>query len=299
MQWATLTAYITSMSLNARIAKFYNRSTQLWLDTWGEQMHHGYYGADGQQQVGHRQAQIDMIEALIQWGAPGLNQRNTPLRILDAGCGVGGSSRYLVHKYPGSSALGVTLSQVQAQEGSAFNEKSGLADQIEIIAKDVYLVTPEQDGQFDLIWSMESAEHMANKEGLFQNFKHLLNPGGTLLMATWCHRPTPPELASKEQQTLAQIQNLYHLPPLVSIPQLAMAAEAAGLQNIQSDDWSQAVFPFWGAVIKSGLDPRNWPGLIRSGVGTIKGAWAMRYMQRGFKMGSIRYGVLRAEKGEA
>ncbi|MEM7573655.1 MAG: methyltransferase domain-containing protein [Bacteroidota bacterium] len=285
------------MSLNSRIAQFYNRSTQLWLDTWGEQMHHGYYGPDGQQKVDHQQAQLDMIEALIQWGAPDLAERNQPLRILDAGCGVGGSSRYLVQKFPNSTALGATLSQVQAKAGKVFSEKAGLGQQIKLIAQDVYLINPEQHGTFDLIWSMESAEHMADKEGLFQNFNRLLKPGGKLLMATWCHRPTPPDLVTKEQQTLAQIQKLYHLPPLVSIPALATAAETAGLSAIRSDDWSQAVFPFWGAVIKSGLDPRNWPGLIRSGRGTIKGAWAMRYMQRGFKMGSIRYGILRAEKG--
>lgn len=284
------------MSLNSRIAQFYNRSTQLWLDTWGEQMHHGYYGADGQRKVDHFQAQLDMIQELQHWG---LDQPlAADIRILDAGCGVGGSSRHLVQQYGGARALGLTLSQVQASRGTDYNQKAGLGDRIELRPQDVYELDPAVDGQFDLIWSMESAEHMADKDGLFRLFNQLLKPGGILLMATWCHRPTPPELARREQQTLAQIQNLYHLPPLVSIPELASAAERAGLAEIRTDDWSQAVFPFWGAVIKSGLDPRNWPGLIRSGVGTIKGAWAMRYMQRGFKMGSIRYGVLRATKAK-
>ena len=53
--------------LNERIRAFYDQSTPLWLATWGEQMHHGYYGPDGRRPVDHRQAQLDMIEELLNW----------------------------------------------------------------------------------------------------------------------------------------------------------------------------------------------------------------------------------------
>ena len=258
-------------------------------------MHHGYYGPDGRAHVDHRQAQLDMIEALLEWG-------RAPLRVdrfLDAGCGVGGSSRYLAHKYAGAQGLGVTLSPIQAAEGTKFNARAGMAERLTIRAQDVYTLDPERDGTFDLIWSMESAEHMADKEGLFAAFNRLLKPGGRLLMATWCHRPEPPQLTTDDRRILNKICELYHLPPLVSIPELAAAAGRAGLENIETDDWSRAVYPFWGAVIKSGLDPRNWPGLIRSGIGTMRGAWAMRYMKRGFDTGAIAYGMLSATKGRA
>ena len=29
--------------LKSGIAKFYDESSQIWLDVWGEHMHHGYY----------------------------------------------------------------------------------------------------------------------------------------------------------------------------------------------------------------------------------------------------------------
>lgn len=277
--------------LNQRIRDFYDRSTPLWLDTWGEQMHHGYYGHDGKRKVGHRQAQIDMIEALLEWGLAPVGEVD---RFLDAGCGVGGSSRYLAQRYPDAQGIGVTLSPIQAHRGNGYNRQAGLSDRLNIIAKDVYEVDPASAGTFDLIWSMESAEHMADKEALFRRFHSLLRPGGRVLMATWCHRQEPPYLTPAEQYTEKKICALYHLPPLVSIPELADAAASAGLEKIRTDDWSAAVEPFWGAVIRSGLDPRNWPGLIRAGKGTIMGAWAMRYMRRGFASGTIRYGVLSA-----
>ncbi len=279
--------------LNNSIRKFYDQSTPLWLDTWGEQMHHGYYGPNGTKKVDHRQAQIDMIEALLEWGMAPISGVE---RFLDAGCGVGGSSRYLAGKYPTAEGLGVTLSPIQAHRGNGYNRQAGVSERLNIVAKDVYDLSPENAGRFDLIWSMESAEHMADKEGLFRLFGHLLKPGGRLLMATWCHRPVPPELRPAEQHTLKKICELYHLPPMVSIPDLGQAAERAGLKKVRTDDWSPAVEPFWGAVIRSGLDPRNWPGLLRAGFGTIKGAWAMKYMRQGYASGTVRYAVLSAIK---
>ncbi len=280
-------------ALNERIRDFYDQSTPLWLTTWGEQMHHGYYGQNGERKTEHRQAQLDMIETLLAWGKA---SDDGVSRFLDAGCGVGGSSRYLALKYPHAEGLGATLSPVQAQRGNGYNREAGLAERVTLIAKDVYALDPETEGTFDLIWSMESAEHMEDKQGLFALFNRLLKPGGRLLMATWCQRPEPPYLSPSDQYTLQKICQLYHLPPMVSIPDLAKAARAAGLHDIQTDDWSKSVEPFWGAVIRSGLDPRNWPGLMRSGIGTIQGAWAMKYMKQGFASGAIRYGVLTATK---
>lgn len=280
------------MSLNANIRKFYDDSTPLWLNTWGEQMHHGYYGPDGQRQVDHRQAQLDMIDTLLAWG----NAPASLTRFLDAGCGVGGSSRYLALRYPEAEGLGLTLSPVQAERGTAYNAEAGVATRITLRAQDVFALDPAADGQFDLIWSMESAEHMADKQGLMDLFFRMLRPGGRLLMATWCHREQPPALTAADQKILANICRLYHLPPMVSLSTLTAAATAARFTEVRAEDWSAAVEPFWGAVIRSGLNPLNWPGLLKAGSGTIKGAWAMKYMRAGFQSGAISYGVLQAQK---
>ena len=209
---------------------------------------------------------------------------------------MGGSSRYLAKRYPGATGLGVTLSPVQAGRGRDYNRLAGVADRLRIEAKDVYSLNPQTDGTYDLVWSMESAEHMADKQGLVDLFFRLLKPGGRLIMATWCQRPEPPYLSPTDQYTLQQICKLYHLPPLVSVPELGVAAGASGFEGVRTEDWSAAVEPFWGAVIRSGLDPRNWPGLVRSGVGTVQGAWAMKYMRRGFATGAIQYGVVSAKR---
>jgi len=275
-------------ALNKKIKHFYDASTPVWLDTWGEHMHHGYYGEDHSKD--HQQAQLDLVEELLSWG--GVTQAN---RIFDAGCGVGGSARLLAQRLHAERVLGCTLSEVQAERAAQYNEAAGLSDKVTIIAQDMMAIKPA-DGPFDLIWSMESAEHIADKATMMQQFYDLLAPGGRLLMATWCHRVTPPVLTYTDQNILHKLQRLYHLPPFVDLPNLKQAAQQAGFKAVATDDWSDAVAPFWKAVIRSALRFQSVKGLLQAGWPTIKGAWAMRQMTKGYRRGLIKFGVLQAQK---
>jgi len=52
-----------------------------------------------------------------------------PTSIVDVGCGIGGSSRYLAKKY-GATAKGITLSPVQAERAQALADAQGLGDKV-------------------------------------------------------------------------------------------------------------------------------------------------------------------------
>ena len=279
-------------TLNERIARFYDDTSPLWLEVWGDHMHHGYYGPDGSAtDKPRREAQLDLIEELIDFAR--LDQR-VPYRVLDAGCGVGGSARYLAGRY-GARVLGLTLSPFQAAEGNKRAREEGCSHLVELRAQDVHnFDTP--GGDFDVVWSMESAEHMPDKAALMQRFYDALRPGGTLAMITWCHRETPPALTPEEESQLQSIADLYHLPPWVAPSTYTALAERLGFEDVRTDDWSDAVAPFWGEVLKTAFDPRNLIGLVRSGASGLKGAWAMQYMRGGFRSGLIKYTVLTARK---
>lgn len=276
-------------ALNDRIRSFYNQSTQLWLDVWGRHMHHGFYGRDGKIRINRQQAQIDMIEEMLRWG--GVDGAGS---ILDAGCGVGGSAIYLARRF-GANATGCTLSDVQCQVAQDLIAKEKLTEKVIVERRDMMTLIPE-DGPFDLIWSMESAEHIRDKQQLLEKFYSLLVPGGTLLMATWCCRDNPPPLKKTEEKLLAKIGAYYHLPPMISIEDYQALAQNTGFEQVQTDDWSKAVAPFWMEVIRSAFRWKSAVGLIRSGWATIRGAWAMQYMTRGYKQGAIKYGVIKGRK---
>jgi tocopherol O-methyltransferase len=277
------------MSLNARISHFYNRSTPLWLEVWGEHMHHGHYGADGKARKEARQAQEDLIRELLAW-----SQVPSARRVLDAGCGVGGSARFLARQF-GASVLGLTLSEVQAARAAGYNRQEGLESQVRIETRDMMSLGPA-DGSFDLVWSMESAEHIADKAAMLRSFHERLEPGGRLALATWCVRVDPPAFSPRERRIHDRICRLYHLPPMVSRETLRRQAESAGFQEVETENWGAAVAPFWMEVLRSAFSLRSLAGLIRGGWPTLKGAWAMQFMIYGYRMGLIEFAVLRGRK---
>lgn len=66
---ATATATATE-TLKKGIAEFYDQSSGVWEDIWGDHMHHGFYepGADVTLSD-HRSAQIRMIEESLRFAS--------------------------------------------------------------------------------------------------------------------------------------------------------------------------------------------------------------------------------------
>lgn len=276
-------------TLSQQIQQFYDISSGLWEQVWGEHMHHGYYGPTGKQAKPRRQAQIDLIEELLAWG-----QVQQPQQILDVGCGIGGSSLYLAQKY-NANVTGITLSPVQADRAQARAREAGLSSQSEFRVADAQQM-PFPEASFDLVWSLESGEHMPDKTQFLQECCRVLKPGGILLVATWCHRPTPPALSWSEQRLLDDIYRVYYLPYVISLPGYADIAQTLPLSGLQTADWSTAVAPFWNEVITSALDLQVLIGILKAGLQTLQGALALSFMSRGYRQGLIRYGLLKGTK---
>lgn len=281
-----------SSELHQKIRIFYDQSSQLWEDIWGEHMHHGFYGPTGTHKKEPQQAQVDLIDALLEWA-----DIRQPRAILDAGCGIGGSALYLCDRFQ-ASVQGITLSPQQAARAHERAVTAGLAEQVSFQVADV-LNTPLSDQQFDLIWSLESGEHYPDKAQFFRESYRLLQSGGTLLMATWCHRPEDSlagPLTESEQNHLKALYQVYHLPYVMSLPAYEGLARQAGFTVMRTADWSEAVAPFWDAVMASALQWQAIAGLLQAGWPTLQGALAMGLMRRGFQRGLIRYGILAATK---
>ncbi len=271
-------------TLYQQIQEFYDASSGLWEQVWGEHMHHGYYGADGRAQKDRRQAQIDLIEELLKW-----SNVTQATNLLDVGCGIGGSSLYLAEKF-GATAMGITLSPVQATRARTRAQAAGLQAQFQVANA---LEMPFEDNSFDLVWSLESGEHMPDKTKFLQECYRVLKPGGTFIMATWCHRSTERSpLTADECNHLADIYRVYCLPGVISLPEYEQIAQRIGFAEIRTVDWSTAVAPFWNRVIESAF---NWDaivGLIQSGWTTIQAALSLGLMQRGYERGLVKFGVL-------
>jgi len=275
-----------SSNLYERIKNFYDSSSGLWETVWGEHMHHGYYGQDGTLKKERRQAQVDLIGELLQWG--GIDHAE---HILDVGCGIGGSTVYLAGQF-NCRGTGISLSPVQVNRARERGKASGLEDRLHFeVANALHM--PYPDHHFDLVWSLESGEHMPEKEKFLSECYRVLKPGGTFLMATWCHRPIHEHpLTGDELKHLQAIYQVYCLPYVLSLPQYAQIAKETGFHHVRTDDWSLAVAPFWNKVIQSALTPAAVLGLLRCGWMTIQAALSLRLMQEGYERGWVRFGLL-------
>lgn len=142
---------------------------------------------------------------------------------------------------------------------------------------------------------------MPDKQNFVNELYRVATPGGRVIIVTWCHRDLEKDetsLTKKEEKLLARINRAYYLPRWCSVQDYVNLLEAKGAVDIKRDDWSYIIAPFWRAVIKSSLNLKSVLGLFKSGFSTIRGAYAMLLMLRGFDRGLITFGLVTFTKPE-
>lgn len=101
--------------------------------------------------------------------------------VLDAGCGVGGSSIFLASTL-GCRVTGITLSERQAGLATDNAQKKQLQDLVDFNVMN-YSATSFPDSSFDVVWGCESICYADDKDKFIQEAFRLLKPGGRLIVA--------------------------------------------------------------------------------------------------------------------
>ena len=105
------------------------------------------------------------------------------LRILDVGCGLGGSARFLAAEY-GCRAAGVDLTESYVEAARRLTAEVGLGAQVEYHLGDATaLLFPE--GSFEGILLQHCTMNVPDKGRLFAECARVLRPGGVLALHEW------------------------------------------------------------------------------------------------------------------
>jgi ubiquinone/menaquinone biosynthesis C-methylase UbiE len=109
---------------------------------------------------------------------------NKNLKVLDVGCGIGGSSRTLVSNY-GCIVTGIDLCEEFCRAADLINERLGYSDNIDIKQGDA-LDMPFINSSFDSVFIQHVLMNIENKERLISEVYRLLRPKGRLALNTIC-----------------------------------------------------------------------------------------------------------------
>lgn len=101
-------------------------------------------------------------------------------RVLDVGCAIGGTARYLADEY-GARVVGVDLSEEYCNVARELTRRVQLADRVTFRQGDA-LDLPVERGRFDLVVSEHVQMNVPDKKGYVEEIARVLRPGGHLAL---------------------------------------------------------------------------------------------------------------------
>ncbi len=274
------------------VASAYDAWTQdkLLERLWGEHIHLGFYPS-GNKNIDFRKAKVQFVHELVKWS--GIDKLPKGSRILDVGCGIGGSSRILA-KYYGFNVTGITISSAQVKRARELTP-SGLNCNFQVMDA---LEMQFADGSFDGIWSVEAGAHMHNKSKFADEMLRTLRPGGYLALADWNSRDLrkyPPSVF--ENLVLKQLLEQWVHPNFISINEFSnvLKTNKNSSGRVISENWNLYTNPSWYDSILEGI--RRPSTILSLGpmaiVKSIREIPTILLMNWAFRKGLMEFGVFK------
>jgi tocopherol O-methyltransferase len=217
------------------VASHYDELDSFYREIWGEHVHHGYW-ATGRETA--TEAAVALVERLAD------RLRLEPgQRICDIGCGYGATAHYFAEQFA-LDVTGVTVSAVQARRARArVAERGGLVIQVQD-----WMTNSFAAESFDCVYSVESSEHMPDKQRFFDEAYRTLKPGGKLGICAWLSRddPRPWEV----RHLLEPICREGRLPSMGDEADYRRFGEQAGFHVVEVEDLSDKVRQTWWICVR-------------------------------------------------
>jgi cyclopropane fatty-acyl-phospholipid synthase-like methyltransferase len=203
----------------------------IWLSRANYALHFGYHDRPG---MPHEQALVRNNEVLADIARIGEGDH-----VLDAGCGVGGSSCWLAQERK-AMVTGITLARNQVARAHVIAQRRGVTERTRFEVAD-YSRMPYPDGSFDVVWAQESLCHSPDKAATYREFLRVLRPGGRLVIAEYMR--TTRDLTPRDTRTMRAWLDGWKMPDLDTFDEHRAAAVACGFDQVAIRDSTVHVRP--------------------------------------------------------
>jgi tocopherol O-methyltransferase len=163
---ASITADAISTDNSEAIRRHYDSLSFWYRLFWGDHLHHGWFSTGAEKP---REAQIEML-----WQCTAMLRTPIAARVLDVGCGYGATGIFLASELACQvDGLNVSPNQLMVDKKKVAAAK--LSPKVQLRLQDAESFVYPAD-YYDLVWTMESSEHFADKQKYFHQVRRTLRP---------------------------------------------------------------------------------------------------------------------------
>ena len=196
-------------------------------------------------------------------GAAGISGEH---RVLDLGCGLGGSARIIAESY-GCQVHGVDLSDQRCREAESLTRRVGLSHLVSFECND-FLSMEVPVGRYDVLWGQGAWLQIADKTGFVERWSRGLGEGGRIAFEHACL--ARPAKGAAEEGALADLQSLWQA-RLTSPQDWLDILAAAGLAIVHWEDHTQMFVDYYtrlaelaGSALRGLVPPAESKGWQRA-----------------------------------
>ncbi len=235
----------TDTDLKQKIINYYDECfvdyRLFWLDSKNLAMHYGYWDEDTKN---HSESLLHMNRAVA---------AKVPFKpgdkVLDAGCGVGGSSIWLAQNFD-VEVTGITLTASQIPKAEAYARKKGVADKVTFKEAD-YTQTPFADETFDVVWGLESICYAVNKADFVREAYRVLKKGGHIVVADGFANKD--DFTADEWRYVQAFLDGCVVPNLATVNEFRSAMESSNFNDVEYTDITPQVLPSSEVLYKKSI----------------------------------------------
>ena len=156
-------------------------------------------------------------------------------RVVDLGCGVGGSLIHLAARRPDLVGEGITISPAQVDVATTLLLEAGVADRVRVREGD-FLAPPDDLAGADAALSIEAFVHGPDPASYFRAAAGLLRPGGVLVLCDDVLTAAGAAAAPRGARRVEEYRTGWRVASLLTVDEIGRLAAGAGLVPLSDDD---------------------------------------------------------------